>query len=535
MGAGMAEGAASDVLFGWNPLWVSTCVLAITYAIIISEKINRSIVALLGAGLMVVVGVMDQEEALEGVDWNTIGLLTGMMILVSISRRSGMFQCLAIWSAQAARAHPAGILFMLQITTAVLSAFLDNVTTVLLVVPVTLAITKELEGPALSLSLRGDFCLQHRRHGDADRRPAEHPDRLAGRSRLQRLRREPDAGDRRDHAGADADDPSALGAGACAPPRTAKARVMDMIPREAIMDPLLLRQSLAVLGAVVVAFVLARPLHLEPATIAMLGAGVLMLLDNWTHHNEKAAHNIHQTFGDVEWITIFFFIGLFIVVHGVEVGGLLALLGDGLVTATGGDLATDRLRHPLGVRRSLLDRRQHPLRRHDDPADQDDGAGLWRRGRDPAALVVPFARRVPRRQRHADRRVGQSLRGRHRRAERRAVPLRHLHALRLPDDAGVDRYRASSTSGGAISDGDAHVCVLAVRSRLSRLATIERGLRLVALASPKFFRVIREKYVARQRAMTLTGSRENLSRRFQQYADRCKSRRFRCKISGLLL
>ena len=84
------------------------------------------------------------------------------------------------------------------------------------------------------------------------------------------------------------------------------------------MDWLLLKQSLAVLAAVMVAFVLARPLHLEPATIAMFGAGVLMLLDNWAHHTEKAAHNIHQTFGDVEWITIFFFIGLFIVVHGVE-------------------------------------------------------------------------------------------------------------------------------------------------------------------------------------------------------------------------
>jgi Na+/H+ antiporter NhaD/arsenite permease-like protein len=118
-----------------------------------------------------------------------------------------------------------------------------------------------------------------------------------------------------------------------------KARVTDMIPREAIMDPLLLKQSLAVLGAVIVLFVLARPLHLEPATIAMLGAGVLMFFDNWAHHNEKAAHNIHQTFGDVEWITIFFFIGLFIVVHGVEVGGLLALLGDRLVAANGGDLA----------------------------------------------------------------------------------------------------------------------------------------------------------------------------------------------------
>ena len=113
-----------------------------------SEKVNRAIVALLGAAVMVLVGVLNQEEALKGVDWNTIGLLTGMMILVSISRRSGMFQYVAVWSAQAAKAHPAGILFLLQITTAVLSAFLDNVTTVLLIVPVTLAIMQELEVPA---------------------------------------------------------------------------------------------------------------------------------------------------------------------------------------------------------------------------------------------------------------------------------------------------------------------------------------------------------------------------------------------------
>src|SRR6201991_1409786 len=139
---------ASSVYFGLNPMWVSTVILAVTYAIIMSEKVNRAIIALIGASVMVLVGVFSQEEAIKGIDWNTIGLLTGMMILVSISRRSGMFEYIAIVSAQAAKAHPAGILFILQITTAVLSAFLDNVTTVLLVVPVTLAICKELEVPA---------------------------------------------------------------------------------------------------------------------------------------------------------------------------------------------------------------------------------------------------------------------------------------------------------------------------------------------------------------------------------------------------
>src|SRR5712672_268191 len=114
---------ASNVYFGLSPMWVSTIVLALTYALIMSEKVNRAIVALIGASVMILIGVFNQEEAIKGIDWNTIGLLTGMMILVSISRRSGMFQYVAIWSAKAAKAHPAGILFLLQICTAVLSAF----------------------------------------------------------------------------------------------------------------------------------------------------------------------------------------------------------------------------------------------------------------------------------------------------------------------------------------------------------------------------------------------------------------------------
>ena len=144
----MTAHAASHVYFGLNAMWVSTAVLAITYATIMSEKVNRAIVALVGASVMIIIGVLDQDEAIRGIDWNTLGLLTGMMILVSISRRSGMFQYLAIWSAKAAKAHPAGILFILQITSAVLSAFLDNVTTVLLIVPVTLAICSTLKAPA---------------------------------------------------------------------------------------------------------------------------------------------------------------------------------------------------------------------------------------------------------------------------------------------------------------------------------------------------------------------------------------------------
>jgi Na+/H+ antiporter NhaD/arsenite permease-like protein len=304
-----------------------------------TEKVNRAIIALLGGGSMVVLGVLDQAEATRGVDWNTLGLLTGMMILVSISRRSGMFQYVAVRAAQLANAHPAGILLLLQLTTALLSALLDNVTTVLLVVPVTLAITRELEVPPYPFLFAEIFASNI---GGTATLIGDPPNILIG-----------------SQVGLGFNDfivhlaPIIIvimavqavaihliwGRAMRATP-AAKVRVLAMNAAATIEDRLLLKQSIAVLAAVMLGFVLARQLHLEPATIALAGATVLMLLDNWTHHAEKAAHNIHQTFADVEWITIFFFIGLFIVAHGVEVGGLLTLLGGQLVAATGGDLAT---------------------------------------------------------------------------------------------------------------------------------------------------------------------------------------------------
>jgi Na+/H+ antiporter NhaD/arsenite permease-like protein len=118
-----------------------------------------------------------------------------------------------------------------------------------------------------------------------------------------------------------------------------RARVMAMVPREAILDPRLLKQSMAVIAGVIVAFVLARWLHLEPGTIAMLGAAVLLLLDNLGRTPEEQSEEIHRTFTEVEWITLFFFIGLFMVVAGVERAGLLHILADQLLGVTGGDRA----------------------------------------------------------------------------------------------------------------------------------------------------------------------------------------------------
>src|SRR5215470_8833813 len=326
------------VVFGLDPLAVATAILLATYAAIIWDKLNRSIVALLGAALMILIGVLDQDEALRGIDWNTLGLLAGMMILVSISRRSGMFQYVAIWSAQRAKASPAGILLLLQLTTAVVSALLDNVTTVLLIVPVTLVITSELDVPPYPFLFAEIFASNI---GGTATLIGDPPNILIG-----------------SLAGLDfnafvihlapviivvmvvqAIMIHLLWGRQLKATSAAEARVMAMKAVDTIQDWRLLNQSLVVLTVVMIAFVLARPLHLEPATIAMAGAAALMLLDNWAHHSEKAADNIHKTFGDVEWITIFFFIGLFIVVHGVEVGGLLKLLADQLVAATGGNMA----------------------------------------------------------------------------------------------------------------------------------------------------------------------------------------------------
>jgi Na+/H+ antiporter NhaD/arsenite permease-like protein len=335
---GSAEAFAPQVIFGLDPLWVATVVLVATYALIISEKVNRAIVALIGAGLMVTVGVLDQAEAVRGIDFNTIGLLTGMMILVSVSRRSGMFQYVAVWAARKANASPWGILLLLQVVTALLSALLDNVTTVLLIVPVTLAITRELKVPAYPFLFAEIFASNI---GGTATLIGDPPNILIGSLvgldfnaflyhlapvivvvlAVQLLMIHLWWG-RSMHASA-AD----------------RAHVMAMKAIDTIEDWTLLKQSLIVLGLTILGFVSARFIHLEPASIALGGAAILMLLDNWQHHGEKAAANIHKTFSDVEWITIFFFLGLFVVVHGVEIGGLLGLLGHKLVAATGGDMA----------------------------------------------------------------------------------------------------------------------------------------------------------------------------------------------------
>ena len=122
-------------VWGMSPQLLAIIIMSICYLIIFSEKVNRAVIALLGAGLMIVSGILTQPAALKGIDFNTLALLTGMMIIVGIAEKSGIFQFVAVWGAKRVKASPRGLLIVLPVVTAVFSAFLDNVTTVLLIAP----------------------------------------------------------------------------------------------------------------------------------------------------------------------------------------------------------------------------------------------------------------------------------------------------------------------------------------------------------------------------------------------------------------
>jgi len=326
------------IVFGLDPKWVSMALLCVTYAAIIWDQLNRAIIALIAAGLVVLTGALDQAEALRGIDWNTIGTLAGLMIMMSIAQRSGIFEYIAIRSAQLARAHPAALLLLLQLATCFISAILNNVTTALLVAPVTLAITRELLIPPYPF-LFAEIVASN--IGGAATLIGDPPNIMIGsRVGLSFNAFLLNAG------------PAALLVLVAqllmvhllwgrATPATIenRLRVMTMNARAAITDMPLLVQSAAILALVIMALIFAGRLHLESATIAMGGAALLMLLDNWQHHRDKQADNVSRTLTEIEWITIFFFIGLFIVVHAVEMSGLIQILADKLVAATGNDLA----------------------------------------------------------------------------------------------------------------------------------------------------------------------------------------------------
>jgi len=317
-----------------NYTFIAAIVLfVITYAIIISEKLHRTIIALCGAVLMILLGIVHQEAALEGVDFNTLGLLIGMMIVVSIAKQCGMFQYVAIWAAKLGRGKPIPIFLLLGAIVAVFSAFLDNVTTVLLMVPVTFVVTNNLKLNPKPF-LIGTILISN--IGGAATLIGDPPNILIGSA-----------------AGLSFNDflfnlapvASIVTAvtllllyfwyrkGLVSTPE-AEAAIMKFNPKDAITNKPLLVKSLIVLGLVLVGFFTHSITHIEGATIAMAGAALLMLL---------TVHDPDEYLKEVEWSTIFFFIGLFILVTGLEHVGAIRMMAEKLIEVTQGNLTATAL------------------------------------------------------------------------------------------------------------------------------------------------------------------------------------------------
>jgi Na+/H+ antiporter NhaD/arsenite permease-like protein len=292
---------------------------------IATELINRTVAALLGAAVVVAFGVVEQTEAAsEFIDWNTIGLLAGMMIIVSVLNKTGLFEYLAIRSAQLGKARPGRILILLSLVTAFLSAFLDNVTTVILMVPVTFLIADALDVSPLPFLLAQVMASNI---GGAATLIGDPPNILIGSAAdlsfsdfvlnltpvvlltlpfvlgffYVAFRRELVAGE------------------------GAEETIGKLNARGAIRDAVLLRKSLIVLGVVILGFFLHGALHLEAATIALFGAAVLMLY---------ARSDVEEILREVEWPTLLFFVGLFVLVGGLEVTGFVGRIAEVLTGAS---------------------------------------------------------------------------------------------------------------------------------------------------------------------------------------------------------
>ncbi|MDQ3760776.1 MAG: ArsB/NhaD family transporter [Actinomycetota bacterium] len=312
--------------------WLAVAIFVIAYVLIATEWIHRVAAALGGAVLMLLIGATNAERAFfseeSSIDWNVIFLLLGMMLIVAVLQRTGAFEFVAIWAAKRARGRPFRVMVILVLVTAAASALLDNVTTVLLIAPVTLLICERLAVPvapfliaeALASNIGGTATLV----GDppniiiASRAGLSYNDFLIHLAPLVVLLMVVFIGLCRwlfRHAfGYD--------------PARAEA-VMTLRERDAIRNVRLLTVSLVVLAAVTAAFVLHTVLHLEPAVVAMVG-GLVLLAASRLDAEEVAK--------DVEWPTLVFFAGLFVMVGSLVNTGVIDKLATAAVDATEGQL-----------------------------------------------------------------------------------------------------------------------------------------------------------------------------------------------------
>jgi Na+/H+ antiporter NhaD/arsenite permease-like protein len=316
---------------GWLP-WAAIAVFTVAYLLIATEWIHRVAAALGGAGVMLALGITDAEAAFfteeSGVDWNVVFLLLGMMIIVGVLRQTGIFEYVAIWAVRRASGRPFRVMVILIVLTAGASTLLDNVTTVLLIAPVTLLVCERLDVPvapfliaeALASNIGGTATLV----GDPPNIIIGSRGGLSFNDFLSVLA------------------PLIIGLtvvfiGLCRVlfrraftyrPERADA-VTGLSEREAITDPRLLVKSLVVLTAVVLAFALHTVLHLEPSVVALLGAGVLLAVSRLPMDDALA---------EVEWSTLAFFMGLFVMVGGLVHTGVIERLSEAAAAATEGRL-----------------------------------------------------------------------------------------------------------------------------------------------------------------------------------------------------
>ena len=313
---------------------LAVAVFVAAYALIASERISKVTTALAGAGIIMALGIASADDAFfskeTGVDWDVIFLLLGMMIIVSVLRRTGVFEYVAIWAAKRAKGSPFRVMLLLVLITALASAFLDNVTTVLLIVPVTLLVCERLDisptpfliAEVLASNIGGAATLI----GDppniiiASRSGLTFNDFLLHMAPMAALA----------VAAFCAMLPLLFRGSFHVDPDRA-ADVMGLNEREAIKDHRLLVICGIVLAAVFIGFIGHTAFHIEPSVVALLGAGVLMLASR-----SKAG----DVMPGVEWETLVFFAGLFIMVGALVKTGVIARVAEAAAAATGGNALT---------------------------------------------------------------------------------------------------------------------------------------------------------------------------------------------------
>jgi len=313
---------------------VAVLIFVTALALIGIEWVHRTKVALAGAALMVLIGVLDQNRAIEAVDWATLGLLAGMMVIVGLTEPTGVFTFLALRVGQLSKGRPVALIFLLALVTAVLSAFLDNLTAILLVVPITLLLADLLRISPIPLVLVEVIASNI---GGTATLIGDPPNIMIGTARpeLSFL-------DFIVNLAPVAIVTLVVVTGGLALAfrdrlRVAPERVREVAALDAARDLRDARhvwRTLAVLIGTIAAFFLHTLLHLEPAVVALTGATVMLLV---------AADDVESALERVEWSTLFFFLGLFVMVGGLEERGVVAQVAEWLADVTGGSPTAEGL------------------------------------------------------------------------------------------------------------------------------------------------------------------------------------------------